>query len=358
MKASPQQLQVTLAAIGRTGAGKSQFLNGYSQKQSFKAGPDPHAVTLLTSSAENIVDGCLRRVIDTQGLDDTQGIDATHIQQMVTFLKTWPHGINAFALVINGQDDRFDAGTQKLVKLIHTFFNNPTFWNHVCIVFTKCYAGCDEIDKPVKQQEYRRLVLNLIRECQGSHIQNSPPLPVFFVDSKKWDTDRETKEQYALLHGFVCGLSPLPTQKVVIPNVEYLKVEKETRKNILVNDRIDGDTRILTYEDQEREKRTGYDGSTVTYSEWKRIRTWNQRQTRSSRTEKETICVSENRQPIFQSEKYGGRHYVVCGPRKSHQVQCGETVTRKMQERERKIFTDFNGTISYGDWQVIREWTS
>jgi hypothetical protein len=58
------------------------------------------------------VNRCLRRAIDTQGLHDTQGVDAAHVQQMVTFLKGWVHGINAFALVINGEYDRFDAGKQ------------------------------------------------------------------------------------------------------------------------------------------------------------------------------------------------------------------------------------------------------
>jgi hypothetical protein len=51
------------------------------------------------------------------------------------------------------------------------------------------------------------------------------------------------------------------------PNVQFLKVEKETRTNCLANTRIEGNTRIQTYEDQERERRTGYDGHTITYSD-------------------------------------------------------------------------------------------
>jgi hypothetical protein len=74
--------------------------------------------------------------IDSQGLDDSQGVDAANVQQMVGFLKAWQHGVNAFALVINGQSTRFDQGTQKLVKILDSFFNDSTFWNHVCIVFT------------------------------------------------------------------------------------------------------------------------------------------------------------------------------------------------------------------------------
>jgi predicted GTPase len=358
MPAIHQQQRVTVAVIGQTGAGKSQFLNGYLQRRCFQACANPNAVTLVTSADQQLVNGCLRTGIDTQGLDDTQGVDAAHVQQMVQFLKAWPHGVNAFALVINAQHDRFDAGTQKLVKLINTFFNDPTFWDHVCIVFTKCYAGCDEIDKPIKQQEYRDLVLNLIRECQGKRRRNSPPLPVFFVDSKKFNTDRETMEQYALFNAFVCGLNPLPTQRVVVPNVQYLRIEKQTRNNILAATRYEGNTRIQQYEDQEREKRTGYDGRTITYSDWTAIRTWENRQSRSSRTETRTKCVNETRTPIFRTERYGGRRYGFCGPRSTRQVQCGENVRRTMQEQEREVNTDYDGSVSYGDWQVVREWIS
>jgi hypothetical protein len=326
-------------------------------KQAFKACSIPNAVTLVTSSSENTVNVCLRRGIDTQGLDDTQGVDASHVEQMVTFLKGWRHGVSAFALVINGQHDRFDARTQKLVKLINTFLNDRAFWDHVFIVFTKYYSGCDEIDKAVKQEKYRSLVLKLIRRCQGRQIGNPPPLPVFFVDSKRYDTDQDTREQYALLHGFVCGLPALPTRKVVVPNVTYLKVEMQTQRNILADVRTFGDTRIQTYENREREKRTGYDGHTITYSDWKVTRTWQNRQTRSSRTETRTVCVRENREPIFETEKYGGRRYGLCGPRKTRQVQCGEKVTRYMQEEAREVYTDFDGRISYSDWRVIRQWT-
>jgi hypothetical protein len=58
---------------------------------------------------------------------------------MVSYLKTGNKGVNVIALVLNGQSPRFDAGTQKLIKIMNRFFNNADFWNHVCIVFTKSF---------------------------------------------------------------------------------------------------------------------------------------------------------------------------------------------------------------------------
>jgi hypothetical protein len=348
-------MRVTLAAIGRTGVGKSEFLNGYVQKPgAFKACADPKSVTKLTSSTENNLAACLRTAIDTQGLDDSEGIDAAHIQQMVAFLTAWPHGVNAFALVINGQDDRFDAGTQKIVKLLDTFFNNPTFWDHVCIVFTKWYAYCDHLDKTAKEQQYRQLVLDLVAKCPGQENRQPPPLPVFFVDSRKFETDQETKNQYALLHGFVCGLPPLPTQKVVAAHPTYRKVEKETRTRI-VDVRISGNTRIQTHAYEEQDKLTGYDGK-VTFSGWTAIRTWETQQTRSARTEKKTECESENREQLWRTEK-GGR-IGLWGPHRYTQVPDGFRVTKQMVEKERTIQTDFDGRDSWGDWRIIRRWAA
>jgi hypothetical protein len=160
--------------------------------------------------------------------------------------------------VINGQADQFDTGTQKLVKLMNTFCNNPMFWNYVCIVFTKYYAGCDDIDRQTKNIKSRAMALDLIREHQGKDVQNQPQLPAFFVDSKIYDTDIETKNQFAP-----------NTFSLIQKNIMYLKVEIEKCQNVLVDHKTYSNTRVQTYEDQEREKRTASDGKTITHTEWK-----------------------------------------------------------------------------------------
>jgi predicted GTPase len=72
--------RVTLINIGQTGAGKSELHNAYLQKPAFEVCDDPDSCTLVTSSAENRVLGVLRTGIDTQGIHDTHGVDAEHVQ--------------------------------------------------------------------------------------------------------------------------------------------------------------------------------------------------------------------------------------------------------------------------------------
>lgn len=222
---------------------------------------------------------------------------------MITFLKTWHYGVNAIALIINSQCNDFDTVIHKLIKLMKPLFNDPTFWNHICLVFTNCYAGCDSINKPLHEHRYRTLLLDWIQQCQTQNSDNPPPLPVFFVDSMNWNTDPETRDQYRLLHGFVCGFKPLQTfQNDGVNN--FVKIEQETRNSVLVNTRIEGDIRIETYEDQKREKRIQDDGKTVTYSEWMTIRTWENRKDCTQQKSTKIIFVKERRRQMFPKHRY------------------------------------------------------
>jgi hypothetical protein len=61
----------------------------------------------------------------------------------------------------------------------------------------------------------------------------------------------------------------------------YAKFEKETQQGVLIDTQVNGDERTQTFADLEREKRTSYDGGTITYSDWTPTRTWEVKATRS-----------------------------------------------------------------------------
>jgi hypothetical protein len=69
------------------------------------------------------------------------------------------------------------------------------------------------------------------------------------------------------LRDFIIGLPALPTQNLVPPNPQQFKTEA-----VLV-EAVDspaqkGRHRTFTYQDQRREKATGYEGRTITHSDW------------------------------------------------------------------------------------------
>jgi hypothetical protein len=135
-------------------------------------------------------------------------------------------------------------------------------------------------------------------------------------------------------------------------------VTKERQYRVLVNTEIDGDRRILTYQDQEREKRISYDDQSVTYSEWKPVKSWTDVRTTTSRTETQTQCVCEERKTNRRLEA-GPRPYLggLLGNRPLYEVDEGETLIRTMAVMERTICTDFDGNESYGDWKTVRTYT-
>ena len=99
-----------IAVIGKTGAGKSSFCNKLVGAPHFKVGSDMmQGVTQLTSYTDVSINSNEFRVIDTQGYCDPQGKDYQNSQQMLQILKQQTC-INAFILVMNGNDIRWDSG--------------------------------------------------------------------------------------------------------------------------------------------------------------------------------------------------------------------------------------------------------
>jgi hypothetical protein len=203
---------------------------------------------------------------------------------MVEFFRQLEGGVNAFAIVVNGQRPMFCQSRQKVLKIIHNSFSNiPKFWNHVCLVFTRCNGEMRG------GAQFRESVIHLIQELQGEQAPEIA-LPAFLVNSPKWNNPNhpETRLEIKRFHEFVQSLEPLPTEAVVTPSVNYLKIEPEF-------DEISDDPEVIElshkpedveWEDKEqvirfhrrvREKQTGFDGVTATYSDWIVIRTRDER---------------------------------------------------------------------------------
>lgn len=253
---------VTICCIGETGVGKSEVGNAFCQKYLFPADCKPNSCTFETCARSNIVNDMKRYYIDTQGLQSSENCDAKHIQQMVEFLKNWTHGINAFFIVINIQNPRFDQGIQKLLKLLNDFFNNPDFWTQTGIIFTKCFAG--NFNKEVAEKEYRQEVVNFVDKLPGCKDLNLQ-MPCFFVDSCRWQTDSATNDEYIRVFEFAHKNNPVPTQKLQFVRPEFKSEERIVKNKILIKSEIVGyginAKKINYYQDQEIFKRIDWDNN-------------------------------------------------------------------------------------------------
>ena len=56
--------------------------------------------------------------------------------------------VNVFALVLNFQQDRFDGNIQRILRLLREVFNSEIFWEHLVIIYAKCFRvlpGTEEL---------------------------------------------------------------------------------------------------------------------------------------------------------------------------------------------------------------------
>ena len=189
--------------------GKSSFLNAYLQKQAFRASDSPDSCTKVTSMDSNIINNQTRKAIDTPGIKDTDNTDQENVKQLVEFLLNYNDGINVVAIVLNGQVDRFTKDTEKFIKIAHQMFNHPDFWEHLCIVFTKWYSGMTEEQKRIKQEEYKKRVIESIRKYTESDI--NVELPMFFVDSPNYQNEEKTKAELERIKNLNLG-KPMPKE--------------------------------------------------------------------------------------------------------------------------------------------------
>jgi hypothetical protein len=73
--------------------------------------------------------------------------------------------------------------------------------------------------------------------------------------------------------GFICSLTPLRARNGPSGYPVMWRIEKESRKDVLIREEVEGDKQTRTWADQEREKRISHDGREIVYIEWKTTQT-------------------------------------------------------------------------------------
>jgi hypothetical protein len=186
----------------------------------------------------------------------------------------------------------------------------------------------------VKSPVFRENVIKFIRQCQGKQATDIA-LPAFFVDSLQWNSEGhpETRVELERLREFIRSRDPLPTEAVVTPSVDYLKIELEYDELSEIeviplshnadDDEWDDQEQVKRYQRRRRAKQTAFDGETISYSDWTVTRTWEER--KRSHIVKQRVTLTST-------------------------VAEGE----KQETWERVRRTDFDGvTVRYHDWRTI-----
>ena len=348
----------TVIGIGETGMGKSTFLNAYLQKNSFQASDSPDSCTKKTLADSNIINNQIRKGIDTPGVKDTDNTDQENVRQLVEFLLHYKEGINVVAIVLNGQVDRYTKDTEKFIKIAHQMFNHPDFWEHVCIIFTKWYSGMSDGQKQMKKEQYKKRIIESIRKYTEANIEID--LPMFFVDSLNYKTDKKTRTELERFNQFVISKNAMKTTQAEVPNVFYEKVIREKRDNYRYKENLiseEGMKRTEYFANQIRDKLVDYDGN-ISYTDWKNDKQWEIVKNKIIEVEPATIIVKTTTEPIYGTKNVRKRFLGVCYSNEYYKVVVGQKTINTYEDRKRNKITDFDGNISYGDWETIKTYTN
>ena len=347
----------TVIGVGETGNGKSAFLNAYLQKNAFQSSNKPNSCTKITSAESNIINNKILKAIDTPGIKDTDNTDQENVKQLVEFLLNYEDGINAVAIVLNGQNDKFTKDTEKFIKIAHQMFNHPDFWEHLCIIFTKWYSEMTEEQKKTKQDEYKKKVIASINKYTDSNINID--LPVFFVDSENYKIDEKTKTELNRFNNFVFSKNAMKTTQAEVPNVFYEKVIREERNNYRYKENLiseDGMKRTEYFANQSRNKLIDYYGN-ISYTNWKNEKEWEIVKTKTIEYDTQNCPVQISKEPRYAQREIKTDILGIFHFSQTYNQVVGESSNTTYEIRRRKKITDFDGKISYGDWEVIKTYS-
>jgi hypothetical protein len=79
-----------------------------------------------------------RSALDALGLTGIESEEAENFKSIFYCLQMERHGVNAFAIVMNGQTDGVRACIKRMLQMVNQLFGDAGLWDNVCIVLTKC----------------------------------------------------------------------------------------------------------------------------------------------------------------------------------------------------------------------------
>ena len=323
--------------IGETGSGKSSFGNfAIGSENAFLVSDDPRSCTTATIRKISQLDPEIG-IIDTPGLQDSQGRDKIHYEQMLKIIKETKH-LHFILIVFNFTCPRLTTSIQFMIKFLCNVFPK-NFAHHVGIVFTH-YDHEYQIkiskkknkDPRQDRKEFIKGIMELISQTTNEELFLGPP--VYYLDS--YIEDDNSKVELNRLIAFAKSLNPI--EDIRECNLKYKKEEDEFKTNTY--EIVEGNY-INTYTEQlTRKKYTDYNNK-VTHGEWKTVNKYISN-SRSVPVRYETVYVPrEEKKEEKKEEKDKLKE-------EDKQKQKEEDIKKKRETCDKVTKAGFLGTIGSG----------
>ena len=253
--------RVTILLIGKTGNGKSALGNFLLNNECFKESPSCESETHVTTMETNYYDNI--RVIDTPGINDSEGRDQEHYENIIRFIKDT--NINSILMVLNYNEPKFSSDLQEILKIYCNIFNFD-FFQHFGLVFSKAYVSKSKLEKskPIKRYEFQTKFKEIIEDFYNQKLYYD--IPCFFIDSNLEEPKDIFLEERKNIISWAKKFSTLDTSNSSIKKDLKIKLEEIDYKTDYDVD-IDGNYKIQKWDYYRRTIKTDIHGRKI-YGDW------------------------------------------------------------------------------------------
>lgn len=173
--------------LGKTGVGKSLAIKILSENSKVVVSNSKKSCTKSISGYNCSIPSWLfsgglnYKLIDTPGLNDSDGEDASIVSQIKTYLTDKTLKVKGIFIFLNFQDVRFDNAEKNIIKQIYKLIPIDNFWQYVTIVFTHYYGSkrkSAEKQKSETEQSLQSVFEDLIFEAYKKELI----IPIRFKD--------------------------------------------------------------------------------------------------------------------------------------------------------------------------------
>ena len=271
---------ISFLLLGATGDGKSQLGNFIlNNPKAFKVSDDIYSETKETKGDYGIKGAENLFVIDTPGINDTEGKDKEYLKQMADYVKKH-NSLHSIIIVLNFEVDRLAIYLQDMLKIFIKMFPIPNFWEHVSFVFTHYYSAMqnkNEAKKNLKIEKFSEMIINLMNNLKkivkDIEIPKKNNLRFYFVDTEMENIDEKDEnsiEEINRLIGWAASLETFETDKVEKVDNKVIHTRYETRKR-KTNSKWNKNIEIINYIEEKRKVDILYCGK-LSYNPWEEVK--------------------------------------------------------------------------------------
>lgn len=240
--------------LGKTGTGKSSFINCITNNNNCEIGKSGKACTKKIVQSDIINDGYNFYFVDTPGLDDGDG-DKENIDKLHNIKKKYPR-INVMIICLHFDDLRLTNSLKQILIQFMEIFPCADFWNHILILRTHAERS-KKFEK--KKNEIKGKLLTSIHDdkdlnnyMKKNNINLPANLKEFFVDSDKEDLDEYTINEYQNILNEIKNIYPI-YKNVTEEIKEYINEIKENDLSF-INIITDKHIKFIDFDDKEHIK--------------------------------------------------------------------------------------------------------